>query len=738
MTQSWLSALSPFGSPYRMLQTPEQSDVTEVVARRGAELVTASGESLPLTGVALSVVAKGGIARAVLTQTFENDHDEPLHVTYKMPLPADGAVSGYAFEIGERTITGDVRPKAQARADFEAALAEGKTAGILEQEKPDIFTQEIGNVPPRTRVTAKITIDIRLAWLPEGEWELRFPTVIGPRYVGANDTAETARAVHIGVAKSGVSARLSLSLSVKDELTQGARIGSPTHAVTAKDDGSVELSAKDGTKLDRDLVVRWRVAKLETGVSLSLGRKGERTFGLLTVVPPSIDAKKEPIARDLTVLLDTSGSMGGVPLTHAKKLIRGLIDSLESRDRVELIEFSDSPRAYKKEAVSATVDEKRRAIEWVEKREAGGATEMRTAVLAALSPLRADAQRQVVLVTDGYIGGEEEILRVLADALPKGCRMHMVGVGAAPNRSLATAIARAGRGAEILTTEGEDMERAAKRLVDRTRAPMLTELTVSGSAVSVLAPESVPDVYAGAPLLVAMELLAGGGEITVRGTTAAGPWERTVRAPRVETVTEEGAIAALFARERVADLDVKWAMGRDASEIDRQVECIGVDFQIATRLTSFVAIDEERSVDPGAPYRKVSVPQELPHGTTFQGFGLGGAPMPQSAPMPMSFAGPMPMSLAQPMQSGAAPMGGTSAGSFTPARSKSKIAAPPGYAGAPPPAPSQDMTRSAGTGAPMGAPLARKTRSRAWLFIALFFALGLIALAVYLFLHFFH
>lgn len=709
MTQSWLSALSPFGSPYRMLQIPEASDETEVVARRGAELVTASGDSLPLTGAALSVVAKGGIARAVLTQTFENDHDEPLHLTYKMPLPADGAVSGYAFEIGERTVKGDVRPKAQARADFEAALAQGKTAGILEQEKPDIFTQEIGNVPPRTRVTAKITVDMRLAWLPEGEWELRFPSVIGPRYVGANDTAETARAVHVGVAENGVSARLSLSLSVKDALTEGARVGSPTHAITTKDDGSVELSAKEGEKLDRDLVVRWRVANLETGVSLSLGRKGERTFGLLTVVPPSVDAQKAPIARDLTVLLDTSGSMGGLPLTHAKRLIRGLIDSLESRDALELIEFSDSPRAYKKEPVSATVDEKRRAIEWVEKREAGGSTEMRTAVLAALNPLRADAQRQVVLVTDGYIGGEEEILRVLADALPKGCRMHMVGVGAAPNRSLATAIARAGRGAEILTTEGEDMERAAKRLVDRTRAPMLTEVTVSGAAVSVCAPRAVPDVYAGAPLLVAMELLPAGGEITVRGTTAGGAWERTVRAPRVETVTEEGAIPALFARERVADLDVTWAMGRETAEIDRQVESIGVDFQIATRLTSFVAIDEERRVDPGAPYRKVSVPQELPHGTTFQGFGLSAAPTPMFAPMPMSLAGPMQSSTSTGMVMDAlASMGGAA-----PARAKQSPVS-------------------------QGAPLARKRRSRAWFFIALFFALGLVALAVYLFLHLFH
>jgi Ca-activated chloride channel family protein len=743
----------------------------------GVELLTSTGESLPLTGAALDVVAKGGIARAVLTHTFVNDHDEPLQVTYKMPLPADGAVSGYAFELGDRTVTGDVRPKAQARADFEAALAQGKTAAILDQEKADIFTQEIGNVPPRTTVVARITVDMRLAWLPEGEWELRFPTVIGPRYVGASDTPETVRAVTIGVVPSGIVARLSLALSVKDDLTQGSSVSSPTHALSPIGDGRVELSAREGTRLDRDLVVRWRVARPEVGVSLSLGRKGERTFGLLTVVPPSIDAKKEPTPRDLCILLDTSGSMGGTPLTHAKGILRGLIGSLESRDRLELIEFSSSPRAYSRAPVSATMDEKRRAIAWMEKLEAGGATEMRTAVLSALRPLRDDAQRQVVLITDGYIGGEEEILQVLAEALPKGCRMHMVGVGAAPNRSLATAIARAGRGAEILTAEGEDLERATKRLVDKTRAPMLTEVAVSGPAIMLRAPESVPDVYAASPLLVALELEKAGGEITVSGNTTAGTWTRTVRVPLASAVSEEGAIPALFARERVADLDVRWAMGRNAAELDREIERLGVDFQIATRMTSFVAIDDRKSVDPNAPYRKVSVPQELPHGTSFQSFGL-------TAPTAM----PMSMAMPAPAMAYGMPMGGASGGgappapqsmAFTPPASLSplresaasdddeartvvagrmeKKAEAPSAQIAPAPAPMASGAAAPG-GAPLGAPQEGRpsmgavfgapqrtatptkgfrSRMLALLLVALF-VLVLVALAVYLFLRFVH
>ena len=193
------TALSPqnFLSPYRMFEAPaEENDAP----RQGAELVTTDGRALPLLSSRLVAEAAGGIARLVLEQTFENRHEETLRVTYKMPLPADGAVSGYEFSIGLRTIKGHVEPKEKARENFEQAILEGRTAALLEQERADIFTQEIGNVPGGTSIVARITIDQRLTWLPEGEWELRFPTVIGPRYISADDSEEDASAVRIAVA----------------------------------------------------------------------------------------------------------------------------------------------------------------------------------------------------------------------------------------------------------------------------------------------------------------------------------------------------------------------------------------------------------------------------------------------------------------------------------------------------------------------------------------------------------
>ncbi len=631
-THSLLSFLSrspaaaPEGSshPYRMAEPPDEE------AHRGAEVVDAEGRQLPLVSARLQAKAGGGLARLVLEQTFENPYEETLRITYRMPLPADGAVSGYEFVLGARTIKGVVDRKETARERFETALLEGRTAALLDQERADIFTQQIGNVPAKATIVARITIDLRLAWLGDaGEWELRMPTVIGPRYLGAGTTEAEARAVAVTVAPSGTAARFHLELSVADAIEGDGRPTSPTHAITTTDDGLTVLRDVGGARLDRDVVVRWRVARPEVGASVVVARPAEgaharSAYGLLTIVPPEARAA-HPVPRDLIVLLDTSGSMSGPPLEQAKRVVAQIVAALGPEDTVELIEFSDSPRRFAAGPMTATEDAKKKALAWLRVLRASGATEMESAVMSALSALRAGAQRQVVLVTDGYIGGEARIVTRLHESLPASCRMHVVGVGAAVNRTLATSIARAGRGVEVLVGLDEDAERAAKRLVDRTRLPVLTDLVIEGDALVEHAPEHVPDVFAGAPVLAALKLRPEGGSLTVRGNLAKGTWQKTLHVPRTSHGDGDGSLAALYAREAVADLETRWTIGRETQEIDRQIESLGLVFQIATRKTSWVAIDETRSVDPTRRGREEVVPQELPYGTSAASFGLAGS-----------------------------------------------------------------------------------------------------------------
>ncbi|HEY0988778.1 MAG TPA: VIT domain-containing protein [Kofleriaceae bacterium] len=584
---------------------------------RGAEVVTRDGRSLPMVSARLTAAAQGGIARLVLELRFENRHAEILHVSYRMPLPVDAAVSGYAFELAGATIAGRVDRKRAARQQFERAIASGKTAALLEQDRADIFTQSIGNLPAGEALTARISIDQKLVWLPEGEWELRFPTVIGPRYAGATDTVADARASAIVTRAEGVTARIQIAIAIGDAIIAGKRPSSPSHALPVGSDGVVELRDVAGARLDRDIVVRWPVAGDAVGLSLAIARPahGDAAYGLVSIVPPARDARARALPRDLIVLVDTSGSMAGGPLDKAKQLIAMLIDSLGDDDRLELIEFSYQPRRYKPAAMAATRAEKQDAIRWLRSLTANGGTEMRAAVIEALRSLRAGSQRQVVLATDGYIGGEDQVVEQLYRSLPRSCRLHFLGVGSSVNRSLATAMARAGRGAEVVCDLDESADRAAKRLIDRTRMPMLTDVAIEGSAVIAQAPERLPDVFEGAPLVAALELRAG--ELVVRGQRADGAWQKRMQVWTCRPGGGNQAIVSLFGRERVADLEARAIAGEPT---DGVIEQTGLDFQIATRFTSWVAIDEARTVT--GPSRHEVMPQALPYGTTAAAFGL--------------------------------------------------------------------------------------------------------------------
>ena len=302
--------------------------------------------------------------------------------------------------------------------------------------------------------------------------------------------------------------------------------------------------------------------------------------------------------RDLIVLLDTSGSMGGGPLDKAKQVVALLIESLGDADRLELIEFSTNARRWQPEARLATASTRAGRDRVAAHAAAGGGTEMRArrARSAALAAARTRSARSCSSPT-ATSAASSRSCALLVEGLPTSCRLHVLGVGAAVNRSLATALARAGRGAEVLVGLDEDAERgveAADR--DRTRAPVLTNVEVAGSALLERAPEQLPDVFEG---VAARRRAAAGGRgwrsSSSRGKLARGEYRHEVVVPRSAAGSGSAAIAALYGRERVADLEARAAYDQGEA-IGAEIEDIGVAFQIATRMTSWVAVDDSRVV----------------------------------------------------------------------------------------------------------------------------------------------
>ena len=467
------------------------------------------------------------------------------------------------------------------------------------------------------------------------EWEYRFPTVVGVRYQGAPDRVPDAGRLDVDRDEAGgIPTRLAIDVTVAGRTPATTRISSPSHSILceAGPEGA-RVRFGEGERLDRDLVLRWPAAAdgLEAGMVLGGGLAGDDgRYGLVTVTPPAVP--RATFARDLTVLIDASGSMSGEPLACAKQVVQELLRGLDPQDRFELLVFSNQVSRLGRAMTPATPDALRRAQRALAELTAGGGTEMAGAISEALGCLRHDAQRQIVLVTDGQIGFEREVVAGIMNGLPDGCRVHAVGIGSAPNRSLTAAVARAGRGVELLVNDPVSAREGARRLGAATARPVITDVAIEGTALLRPATTRLRDVFAGQPLVAAVELRGHGGALELHGRLAgsAERWTWRIAVPEAggasaATPATPLPIGALFGREAIADLELTLAASASNAEaIDAEIEALGLRHRITSRRTSLVAIAEEPTVDPSAPTRRQRIAAELPAGVSAQGSGLLG------------------------------------------------------------------------------------------------------------------
>lgn len=623
------------------------SPAPHTAAPHRAGLVAVDGRTFPLAGADLRARAGGGLAATTLVQRYRNPYADPLEVLYTLPLPADGAVTGYTIRAGARVIRGTVERRETAHAKYREALIAGKLAGLLEQERADTFTQSLGSLAPGVEVEVTIEVLHPLAFLAGDDadgarpaWEYRFPTVAGVRYQGEPGRVPDRERLDVERADGdGTPVRVSFELLVADGGPAALAARSTTHAldVAAATDDAAAAGAAPGTRLafrearlDRDVAVRWNAVADAVGAALREGpglAGDDGRYALLTLTPPAVPAAIAP--RDLTLLIDASGSMSGAPIETAKRIATALLRSLAPHDRFEVIAFADAPQPLTTGVVAASETNVHRALRALAELRAGGATKMASALRAALAPLRPDAQRQVVLLTDGEIGFEREIVGRILDGLPEGARLHTVGIGSAPNRALTRPAARAGRGIELLVGNDDDARTAAQRLVHATAAPVLTGVRVGGSAVVAVVPERARDVFAGAPLLLALELHAAGGTVEVEGTLAGQrePWRTMVDVPDAASRPADALPAgALFGREALEDCEMRLAAALDRAieptPLFERIEQLGLRHRLASRRTSLVAIAEEPSVDPAAPRRRERLAVEMPAEVSAEGVGL--------------------------------------------------------------------------------------------------------------------
>ncbi len=621
--------------------------------------------TLPLAGVTLRAKVADRVAEVTVEQRFQNPFAQALEATYIFPLAGGSAVSRFELQVGARILKGKVDERGQAREQYQRALAQGKRAALLEQERDDVFTVQVGNLPPGEEVIVRLAYAEKLPFFEDGTTELRLPLVVAPRYIAgaAIDTPENAGrgteddtdrvqdASRITPPRlaPGFDPKVALQLSV--ELLHGAGAGAmglaelscsqhATRLASGPETALVSL-AREQEPLDRDFVLRWRVAgeKVVSTLLVHRGAEGEG-YGLLSIVPPRQRALAAP--RDVVFVVDRSGSMDGEKMASAARACSTLLETLGPRDRfalqafdndIEWFELAPTPRGGPV-LVAADQASVEKGKKWLRGIEARGGTEVTQALGAALQLAAGKSAEQrtavVVLLTDGEVGDESTALKQVQESLG-GARVFTVGIDTAVNDGFLKRLAALGRGTASFVEPGAQLEQALVAIAREIGAPVAVDLQIEadegagGVELASLAPARLPDLFAGRAATCSLRLPAARNG-RARSKKAAEPISVRVTGRYADgsklsltvEVREAGlpALAQLWARARVADLEDRFriAPGPEREVLKDEIVALAIRHTLLTRFTAFVVVDESEVVNPSGLQQQVTQPVQMPAG----------------------------------------------------------------------------------------------------------------------------
>ncbi|GAA2405796.1 hypothetical protein GCM10010191_12110 [Actinomadura vinacea] len=667
--------------------------------------------NLPLKSIDVRASITGLAAEIEIAQGFRNPFDEPLEATYIFPLPDRAAVTALRMEADDRVVDGVLKERGQARQDYDAAIAAGQRAAIAEEDRPDVFTMRVGNILPGEHVTIRLTLNQPLPYEqdtsaadqgPGGAATFRLPLVVAPRYIpGApldgeqagpgfapdTDAVPDASRISPPVLLPGFPNPVRLSITVDIDPAGLALTGvrSALHVVTESESGDrTRIALRPGERLDRDFILRLDYATApaeEPALALTPDEEGAEGTFTLTLLP---SGQARPRPRDVVLLLDRSGSMGGWKMIAARRAAGRIVDTLTTGDRFTVMSFDhviERPRDLGGTLVPGTDRNRFRAVEHLAGLNARGGTEMLSPLRSACGLLADSARdRVLVLITDGQIGNEDQILAELTPRL-NGVRVHTVGIDRAVNAGFLRRLADAGQGRFELVESEDRLDEAMERIHHRIGAPLVTDLRLEPAdgleiVPDTVAPRRIGALFPGVPLVVSGRFRGSpSGGIAVRGTTSEGAgWERHATGQE----TKAPAAGAVWARAHLRDLEDRYTV-EGSAELERRITDTSLRFSVLCRFTAFVAVDS-RVVAEGSRPHEVVQPVEMPDGwwgdqeamrsvspMAAYGAAMPAAPAaPGAAPPPPSYGAPQgaPPPGAAPMAWGAPPQsGGPSRGS---------------------------------------------------------------------------
>ncbi|MEW6496307.1 MAG: VIT domain-containing protein [Cyanobacteriota bacterium] len=643
----------------------------------------------PLKHTKVQAKIAGNVSRVEVTQTFENPFTEPLEAVYVFPLPDEAAVDDMEIKIGDRIIKGNIKKREEAKQIYEQAKRQGRTAGLLEQERDNIFTQSLANIKPGEQIDVTIRYTDRLEF-EGGDYEFVFPMVVGPRFIPGTpidengDTDQVPDASRITPPVVGPNTRSALrssasrsrhDIGVTVEIDAGipvSNVRSTSHQIRIEHEGQivrVQLGGED-TIPNKDLILRYRVSGDKTQATV-LTHSDERGGHFAIYLIPALEySKDEIVPKDVVFLMDTSGSQMGDPLLKSQELMRRFINGLNPDDTFTIIDFSDTTQQLSAKPLPNIPQNRQKAIAYINQLQANGGTYLLPGIRAVLNFPAAPAGRlrSIVLLTDGYIGNDNEVLAEVQRELKPGNRLYSFGVGSSPNRFLLNRIAEIGRGTSQIVRQDEPTEEVAEKFFRQINNPVLTNIQMSwegtGEAPTIY-PSVAPDLFAEQPLvLFGRKQDRTTGKLHITGVAAGGqPYEKTfnlvfeVEAGKIPTLQGNPAIAQLWGRARIKNLMNQMFDYEKKAQVEAVTQT-ALTYQLLSQYTAFVAVSEEVRVDPEGKSVSVQVPVEMPEGVSYEGiFGqasvadsgqylnLARVSAPQSPKMSRSFGGGRGLSL---------------------------------------------------------------------------------------------
>ncbi len=589
-------------------------------------LYTRDGAQVPLQGVEVTGELLGGHARVRTRQRYRNAESRPVEAVYVFPLPSDGTLIGFSMECNGRKVQGVVKEREKAFEAYDDAITAGHGAALLDQERPNVFTAQVGNLLPNEETLVEVEF-LQPIQVEEGSVRWMLPMLVAPRYIpsGAevhrtghgtvNPNTRVPDADRITPPIGQVAYGLKMDLLV--DLGREVVVESPSHALTLEKDGhKVRVKfARGEVALDRDFVLTVRSDDTSTSLTTVVThRQGENpgTFAL-TVVPDLLGMAGPGKSQEVVFVVDTSGSMEGASLPQAQGALRLCLRHLREGDRFNIIAFENNHRTFSTQPVVFTQKTLEQADRWVAALKASGGTELLQPMLAAVKDV---PDGVVVLLTDGQVGNEEEILRSVLGAR-KTTRVYSFGIGTNVSDVLLRDMARQTGGAVEFIHPGERIDDKVVAQFSRALAPRVTELsaTFEGVEGTELAPAELPPLVDAVPwTLFGRYPSPGRGKVVLKGRSGKEPFALTIPV-EFPGVSDRSTVEKLWAAERIRGWEAAELDGRRAQRMKERIVQFAVEHQIVTKYTSFVVVEErtgERRAS-GQPDTRV-VPVNTPAG----------------------------------------------------------------------------------------------------------------------------